>query len=409
MKLAYSESIKYITSKGKFRINLGLERSLAMAELTGNPQEQYQIIHIAGTNGKGSVAAVIANILKYSGYKTGLYTSPHLVDYTERIKINGEDISQADFEKYINEICTTAEENEIDLTEFEILTAAAYKYFADNNVDIAVIETGLGGRFDATNIIKKPLVSIITSISFDHTDRLGKSIEQIAKEKSGIIKKGCSVIISADNKGYKTVKREAEALFAKLITVKNDAEIIFENGINYVKINGNKYPFALFGMYQKDNIILALEAVKQIKGVSDKAVQKGLETVRWPARFEYFKSKNLIIDGAHNPDGALQLRKSLDFCFRNQKRIFIYSSLKTKEYTKIADILFEDNDIVYYYEFKHQDALSFEEYQRTINRKINLKLIKEDELENIIRQDCLKIVTGSLYMIGQIYNDIINL
>lgn len=179
----YEKSLKLLTSSGKFRINLGLERIAAIMDLLGNPQNKIKVIHVAGTNGKGSVCAITAEILKTAGYKTGLYTSPHIFDYTERIKINGSDISKNDFAKYISDIEILASDNHIDLTEFEILTAAAYKYFYDNKVQAAVMETGLGGRFDAVNIVEKPLLSAITSISIDHKDRLGDTIEKSLLKK----------------------------------------------------------------------------------------------------------------------------------------------------------------------------------------------------------------------------------
>ena len=185
----YEQAKELLTSQGKFHIKLGLERVQAVLKLLKNPQDKVKIIHVAGTNGKGSVCSIVANILKCAGYKVGLYTSPHLVEYTERIRINNEEIPQNIFADYIEKICNLADEHEIHLTEFEILTVMAYKYFADNKVKIAVIETGLGGRFDATNVTKKTFISVITSISLDHTDRLGDTVEKIAFEKEGIIKR----------------------------------------------------------------------------------------------------------------------------------------------------------------------------------------------------------------------------
>ena len=164
MEKTYDNAVKLLTSQGKFYINLGLERISAILELLGNPQDNLKCIHVAGTNGKGSVCAIIATILDQAGIKVGLYTSPHIFNYTERIQINGCRISEDDFAKYVFNICELADKNKIHLTEFEILTAVMFKYFSDKNVDIVVLETGLGGRFDATNVIKKNLCSIITHI-----------------------------------------------------------------------------------------------------------------------------------------------------------------------------------------------------------------------------------------------------
>ena len=307
----YEQAKELLTSQGKFYINLGLERIQSILKLIGNPQEKIKIIHVAGTNGKGSVSSILANILKCAGYKTGLYTSPHLVEYTERIKINNIDISKKDFAAYIEKISTIAEKKNIHLTEFEILTAIAFKYFADNKVEIAVIETGLGGRFDATNVCKKPILSIITSISLDHTDRLGNTIEKIAFEKAGIIKPKSTILTEISNKGFKIIKNTAEEKKAKLIVATNYVNMSYENGNNYVSIEDKKCEFPLLGLYQKANLSIVLQAVEFLR-IKTKAVIEGLKTAKWPARLEYIKDKNLLIDGAHNPDAAQELKKSLD-------------------------------------------------------------------------------------------------
>ena len=206
----YNDAIEKLTSPKIFKIDLSLDRMYSALKKLGNPQDNLKYIHVAGTNGKGSTCAMLASILQEAGYKVGLYTSPHIFEYTERIKINNEEITQEDFAKYIEKVCNLAEKNKIDLTEFEILTAVAYKYFADKKVKFAVIETGLGGRYDATNVCKKTFMCIITSISFDHTDRLGKSIEEIAYEKAGIIKPKSIVITEISNKGFRVIKNVAE-------------------------------------------------------------------------------------------------------------------------------------------------------------------------------------------------------
>ena len=194
MKQTYNEAVNLLTSAGKFRISLGLDRMEKLLELIGNPQDKLDYIHVAGTNGKGSVCSILSSVLTESGKKVGLYTSPHIFKYTERIQINGAVITDEDFARYVFEISELADKNNIDLTEFEILTAVMFKYFADEKVDVVVLETGLGGRFDATNVIKRNLCSVITHIDFDHTDRLGDTLEKIAFEKAGIIKPNCPCI-----------------------------------------------------------------------------------------------------------------------------------------------------------------------------------------------------------------------
>lgn len=404
--MTYQQTIKMLQSQGKFYINLGLERILAVLNLFGNPQNSLKIIHVAGTNGKGSVCSTIANILTHSGYKTGLYTSPHLVEYTERIKINNEQISKDDFTNYIENVCTIADVNSIDLTEFEILTAAAYKYFYDNKVDFTIMETGLGGRYDATNVCKQPVVSVITSISLDHTDRLGDTTDKIAYEKAGIIKENSKVVVNSDNIGLKVIEQVSKDKNAKLIIAKDNITTTFENGINYVVYNEKKYEFPLLGLYQRQNLSLIFKTIEELPcKISEEGLRDGLKTVKWNARLQYIKDRNLIIDGAHNPAAAAELKKSLDYYFKNQKRIFIYSTINTKDYVSIAKILFNPEDEIYYLNFNYKTAVPFEEYNKKVNFLRNIKQINKEDVPSVLEKSGLKILTGSFYMIGEILSD----
>lgn len=405
MKLSYKSAIELLQSQSKFYINPGTQRVQEILNILDNPQNKLKVIHIAGTNGKGSVCSMLANILKCAGYKTGLYTSPHLVEYTERIKINFIDITKDYFTKYLNEVLNLAENNNIDLTEFELLTIMAYKYFYDNKVDFAIIETGLGGRFDATNVCNNPILEIITSISEDHTDRLGNTIEQIAFEKGGIIKNNSTVVISEKNLGFEVIKKIAKEKNATLKVCNSNVELLYENNKNYAIYEGKKYELSLLGTYQKDNFALAMCAIENLGvNINNIALIKGFKTVKWGARLEYIKEKNILIDGAHNPDGALELKKSLDYYFKNQKRIFIYSTINTKDYKKIAKILFDKEDEIYFMEFNHKNAVSYEEYIKNINFLNNIKKIEQKDIYKIINPNILTVITGSLYMIGEIYN-----
>lgn len=405
MSKNYEKAIELITSREKFHICLGLDRISKILRLLGNPQDNLNIIHVAGTNGKGSTCAILAKILSCAGYKTGLYTSPHILDYTERIKINQSDILKDDFADLIFEISDLAKKNDIYLTEFELLTAAAYKYFSDKETDICVVETGLGGRFDATNAIDKNLLSIITSISLDHTDRLGDTIEKIAFEKAGIIKNGYPVLISKKNNGFETVYKIAQEKNSKIITPEKETALRFENGINYALYNNKKYEFNMLGLWQKENLELALAAIEYLNNtgyeIDEKSIEKALKNVVWMCRMQYNPKYGVLIDGTHNPDGARVLRESIDYYFPEKERIWIYGSLKTKNYAKVMETLFRKNDEIYFYDFEYPNSVSFDELKKLVPDGVR---INQKELEYLIEENRTKlvIISGSFYMIGSI-------
>ena len=378
----YDDAVKLLTSVGKFRISLGLERISAILDLLGNPQNKINCIHIAGTNGKGSVCSIIASILAESGKKVGLYTSPHLFKYTERIKICGENISDSDFSKYVFEISDLAGKNNIDLTEFEILTAVMFKYFADNKVEVAVLETGLGGRFDATNVITKPLCCAITHVDFDHTERLGDTLDKIAYEKAGIMKKDCPCIVFEGKEVYYDVARGVGALLEVIVPYADDSNL------------------ALKGVHQRENLGLALSVIdKTFPEISQEVIDRGLKNVRHPGRFQYIKEKNLIIDGAHNPNGIKSLTESLDFYYPNMKRRFIFGCLRNKDYKTMLKTLLKEGDEVYFYHFSHQNSATYEELKSACQTEA--KELKADT-EIDFNDGYLNIICGSLYMISEL-------
>lgn len=379
MENSYKNTIDLLTSQGKFYINLGLDRISAILDLLGNPQDNLKCIHVAGTNGKGSVCAIIASILNCAGIKNGLYTSPHIFEYTERIKINGVDISKDDFANYVFEIVKIADENNIHLTEFEILTAVMFKYFSDNKVEVVVLETGLGGRFDATNVIKSNLCAIITHIDLDHTERLGNTRSKIAFEKAGIIKPDCPIFTC---EGYEEIKDKADECNSLFVMVAP-----FEDPTN----------LALKGTCQQENLSLALTAVRHVfPNISEEIIQEGIKKVKHPCRFQICKD-NLIIDGSHNPNGAMALRESLDLYFPNSKRCFVFGCLRNKDYKKMMEILFSKGDEIYFYHFNNQNSCTIKELQESC--EFSSKIFKSlDELP----QDYLKIVCGSFYMLNEI-------
>ena len=379
MENNYNKAIDLLTSQGKFYINLGLDRISAVLELLGNPQDKLKCIHVAGTNGKGSVCAIISAVLSKAGMKIGLYTSPHIFEYTGRIQINGFDISKEDFTKYIFEICEIADKNNIHLTEFEILTAVMFKYFADNVVDVVVLETGLGGRFDATNVIKRNLCSIITHIDLDHTERLGNTKSKIAFEKAGIIKPDCPVFTC---EGYEEIKDKADECNSLFVMVTP-----FEDTSN----------LSLKGTCQQENLSLALAAVRHLfPQISENLIQEALKDIKHPCRFQLCR-EDLIVDASHNPNGAMALRESLDFYYPDKPRCFVFGCLRNKDYKKMMEILFSKGDDIYFYHFNNKNSCSIKELQESCEYSSKI-FISLDELP----QNSLKIICGSFYMLNEI-------
>lgn len=399
----YQESVKLLTSQGKFHINLGLERMQKLATLFGNPQENLKIIHVAGTNGKGSTCAMIAKALEDNGYKTGLFTSPHIKKYTERIKINFKDISDEDFAKYIELIEDVSEKNNIALTEFEILTMLCFLYFKDNNVDYVVLETGMGGRLDATNIIKNPILTLITSISLDHLDRLGKNIEEIAYEKAGILKPNTPLIISKNNLGFEVIKNYANKINAKIIEVEKDFELI--DAENNIFSNGTKnLKLSLKGINQGQNLALVDKACEYLK-INP---QKALVNVLWNSRFQYLKEKNILVDAAHNSDAVKLLKNNLDIYFANKKRAFLFGVLDTKDYKTIITELFNEGDEVFIVDGFAHNAVSKDILKEEILKQfsnIKIRMLNIDELNEFINYsfEGIKICCGSFYICSYMY------
>lgn len=411
----YNEVVSVLTSQKKFHISLGLERVSQILDFFGNPQDNLKVIHVAGTNGKGSTCAMLASILAEAGYKTGLYTSPHLVEYTERVKINGKDITQEEFARLILSIINLCEEKNIPATEFEFLTVAVFVYLNEQKTDFVILETGLGGRLDATNIIKNPLVSIITSIDIDHTDRLGKDINAIAYEKAGIIKENSTIITLKDNNGLDVIKKISNERKSNLILSNLDHKSVHHSkqGLQ-VSLEENTYNLPLLGLWQAKNLSLVLETIKFLNSqgypISPNIVKSGLEKTKWQGRFQYIEEKNLILDGAHNLSGAKSLRESLDFYFPDKKRIWIYSSLNTKDFESIINSLFNDEDIIICTKSMSKNSVDPELLKNIILKKNNTQKIYivnnvKESLNlsyNLLKNKYILVIAGSLYTVGEV-------
>lgn len=335
----------YLSSLNIDVMHFGLTAITDLLKRLGNPQNSYKSILIAGTNGKGSTAAMLASMLQSAGYKTGLYTSPHLIDVRERIRVNQREISKRDFGRALNAVKKAVQQ---PVTYFEALTAAAFVYFQLRKVDIAVLEVGLGGRLDATNVCN-PLVSVITNIGFDHMAYLGNTLAAIAREKAGIIKPCGICATGAKQKKVLEVLEDVcnqnKAVFYRL---GKDIKITQKkNGlVSYYGLDGslNDLTIPLPGRHQLDNAALALAALEVAgkkgfpAGVG--AIRKGLRNTRWEGRLEIICRHPLfVIDGAHNPAGISALCESLKNDFAGRRLILIFSSLADKNYHKMLQII----------------------------------------------------------------------
>jgi dihydrofolate synthase/folylpolyglutamate synthase len=306
-----------------FGVRPGLERSRQLLAKLGNPHSSVPVIHVAGTNGKGSVCAYLSAVLAEAGYRTGRYISPHLVDWTERICLNEEPISPAQLQQLLLEVQDAIEPDEPSPTQFEVITAAAWLYFAQQQVDIAVMEVGLGGRLDATNVCERPLVSVITSISWEHWQVLGPTLADIAGEKAGILKPGCPAVVGQLPPEARAVveKRIAElgcpAVWAEPAAVLESASLSGEHP-RWVSYQGIEYPLPLEGDIQLGNSALAMAALQILRQqgweISDGTVAAGMAKTRWPGRLQWvtWRNRRLLVDGAHNEASARALRRYVD-------------------------------------------------------------------------------------------------
>lgn len=335
--MTYAQALSYIHSLLKFGIKPGLQRIEALLDRLGRPDRRLAVLHVAGTNGKGSTCAMLASILQAAGYKTGLFISPYVVNFRERMQINGQYIPPGELTRRTERLQKLAEELEkedLGPTEFEFITALALEWFADEDCQAVVLETGLGGRLDSTNVVEKPLVSVITSISLDHTAILGDTIEKIAFEKSGIIKPGCPVVVSPGLRAdaFGAIRRTAAEQNCSLYQPKPAREAtslglegsrFTAGGLRRIQPDGTEtdvndgagqaYTVCLAGAHQVSNALTAIEAVRLCGlPVSQQAIETGLSAARFPARLELLrKQPPVVLDGAHNPEGAAALADAM--------------------------------------------------------------------------------------------------
>ncbi len=409
-----------------------LERMRDFMKLAGNPHKDYPVIHIAGTKGKGSTASMIASILRQAGYKTGLYTSPHLQEFTERIQVNGQPLSKEELVSYLDELKPLVEKVP-ELTTFEITTALGFKAFSERNVDIAVVEVGLGGRLDATNIVS-PLVSVITSLSFDHMNVLGDSITQIAAEKGGIIKKGKPVILAPQWKeAREVIEKICEEKRAPLTIIGRDyffsdhshslagqTFIVWpkedQDLINEFILSGGRsdwepehYTIPLLGFHQVENAATAYATIETLRSVglnlNKKQISEGFATVSWPGRFEVISSEPLIVvDSAHNKDSALRLRLAMDDYLNGKPILLIFGSSEDKDVQGMFSHLLPRVRIVIATQSEHPRAMDPDilvELANQFGKKAIVTHSIEDAISMAMEQagkDTAILVAGSIFV-----------
>lgn len=342
--MTYDEAIKYIHSVSNFFCKPGLERVIELCRGLGDPQRELKFIHVGGTNGKGSFCAMTDSILRAQGYKVGLYTSPFVRVFNERMRVNGENIPNDTLARLTERAKAVADQMTDRPTEFELITAIAFDYFREEKCDLVILEVGMGGRLDATNIIEKPLLSVITGISIDHTSFLGNTTAEIAAEKAGIIKQGCPTLWGGTDP-------DAEAVIAE--KAKKMQSTLYKTAYNELKnlslaLSGSRFDFggysalnlSMLGEYQPRNAATALSAIEILSDllpVSEDNIRTGLKNAKWPARFEIIGRDPLIIfDGAHNAEGISAAVRSTKAYFGDESVIVISGVLRDKEYHKIA-------------------------------------------------------------------------
>lgn len=435
--ISYEEALDFIHGLNRFGTKLGLHNITKLLELLGNPHENIKIIHVAGTNGKGSTCAMIASILRSAGFKVGLYISPYLEVFNERMQVNGENISNEDLarltEKVREKVFYMRENGLGSPTEFEVVTAIGFSYFKEQAVDFLVLEVGMGGRLDATNVVT-PLVSVITPISMDHQQYLGSTLRDISREKCGIIKQGVPVVTAPqEDEAMAVIEDACRERNCSLTKVINSSVSRSPDTISYRFVNGGikgmtfdlytpktDYPglqIGLMGRHQLDNAATAVAAVEPLgnSGVnlSREAIYKGLKGARWPGRLEIMKEKpTVLIDGAHNIAGIKTLKAVLEEYFYDRKKILVVGILEDKDYTEMLEELIPVADTVICTAPDNPRALSaarLAEAVSNIFQKSQIKVYAQEKIEDALKlasslaaDEDMVVFAGSLYMIGHV-------
>ena len=411
----YFETLEKIFNLRGGIIDLRLDRMRQALALFNHPENQFPSLHIAGTNGKGSTAALLHNILQQAGYRTALYTSPHLESFTERIRIGHEEIAQTEVVSLADEILHCTVEANVPLTFFEFITVMAFIYFARNRVNVAVIEVGLGGRLDATNVVT-PLVSVITTIAKDHEAYLGPDELSIAREKGGIIKPRIPVICGKVSEPVTVVLQELARLRespAYFLGTSFSFLLKNESLFDYIGIKQNLsgLALALRGRHQLANASLALAALELVNEyfpVPQVALRYGLETVQWPGRLELISERPLVIlDGAHNPEGVRALADALIELRQGRKIKLLFATMADKEWQLMLEILAKLADEIIFTRVSMERSADPELLAKNIPVPIPSRVFQDSQtalaaLLDRAQPDDILVVAGSLYLLGEV-------
>lgn len=347
--MTYNEALEYIHSVEWLGSRPGLSRTQELLSRLGNPEKGMRFIHVAGTNGKGSTCAMLSSVLQCAGFKTGLYTSPYIVRFNERMCIDGDPISDSELAELVETIKPVADSMADKPTEFEMITALAFLYYKRHSCDVVVLEAGMGGRLDSTNVIEAPLVSVITGVAIDHTSVLGNTVAEIAKEKAGIIKPGCPVVYGGrDNEAFEVIKKKAEECCSDLRRTRLDTLNVHKMNIYGSEFDYSHYlnvEIPLCGAYQPENTATVLETVRMLVKhhgfyINSRQIREGLKNARWRARFELLADEPpVIFDGSHNIQGVAAAVESIKHFFGEQKVALLMGVLADKDYYEMAELL----------------------------------------------------------------------
>lgn len=417
--MTYEEALAYLENYTWSKTRYSLDRTRELCARLGDPQKKLKFIHVAGSNGKGSTCAMLASVLKAAGYRTGLYISPYIQTFCERIQINGENIPEQRLAEVTEKMRDAAESMENHPSWFEMVTAVAFEYYLEENCDIVVLEVGMGGEFDNTNVIDAPEVAVLTNIGLEHTEYLGDTIEAIAATKSGIIKTGCNVV-SYDN------VPEVKGVISE-IAEKKHAHLVFADPGNIIlrqrDLTGQTfdwedrtYKIPLLGDHQLKNVSVVMEVIRAMRSrgwdISEEAVKSGLAETVWPARFQVLSKDPLfILDGGHNPQCAEAMTKCLADLFPGQKVDFLLGILSDKDFSQMITILSPFAASFHCIAPENERALRVSILADTIKRS-GISTYTYDDLgkaigavlQNAADHGRPAVCFGSLYLAGEILN-----